>query len=70
MGYYVVDRQLEMIGTDGQKYGTGSLINVFNQTALGKLTSYSTTYNSETLKEASLGDTYTATGLYQNGYGN
>lgn len=115
VGYYVVDRQLAMIGTDGVKYGSGSLNNVFNTTALGKLTSYSTTaanaagaldfeyatsqctfypahcqiectlegapinsqpcsvstvYESETLQTATLGQKFTATGLYKNGYGN
>ena len=115
VGYYIVDRQLAMIGTDGQQYGTGSLNNVFNTTALGKLTSFSTsaaeaagaldfeyatsqctyypaycqikctlegaplnsqpcsvstTYGSETLEEATLGTTYTATGLFKNHYGN
>ena len=115
VGYYIVDRQLAMIGTDGQKYGTGSLNNVFNTTALGKLTSFSTAaaqaagaldfeystsqctyypsyckieatlegapinsqpcsvstaYNSETLETATLGKTYTATGIFKNHYGN
>ena len=41
-GYFVVDRQLGMLGMDGTKYGTGSLNAIYNKTALGKLTSYST----------------------------
>ena len=42
VGYYVVDRQLGMLGVDGTKYGTGSLNEIYNTTALSKLTSYST----------------------------
>ena len=41
-GYYVVDRQLGMMGRDGTKYGSGSLINLYNTTALSNITSYST----------------------------
>ena len=41
-GYFVVDRQLGMLGMDGTQYGTGSLNAIYNKTALGKLTSYST----------------------------
>ena len=114
VGYYVVDRQLGMIGADGTKYGDGSLNEIYNTTALGKLTSYSTaaaeaagaldfeyatssctyypahcqiTINSDTpintqprsvstadnsvnLGTATVGKTYTATGLYLNGFGN
>ena len=41
-GYFVVDRQLGMLGMDGTKYGTGSLNSIYNTTALGKLTAFST----------------------------
>ncbi len=113
VGYYVVDRQLAMIGIDGAKYGTGSLNNVFNTTALGKLTAYSTplaqaagaldyatsqcsyypsyckieatldgapintqpcsvstTNGSSTIQTVTAGQTFTATGLFKNEYGN
>ncbi|MBQ7134431.1 MAG: hypothetical protein IJO20_08070 [Ruminococcus sp.] len=41
-GYFVVDRQLGMIGTNGAQYGTGSLINLYNTTALTNITANST----------------------------
>ena len=41
-GYFVVDRQLGMIGTNGAEYGTGSLINLYNKTALTNITAKST----------------------------
>lgn len=41
-GYFVVDRQLGMIGTNGTQYGTGSLINLYNTTALTNITAKST----------------------------
>ena len=41
-GYYVLDRQLGMIGTNGVQYGTGSLINLYNTTALTNITAKST----------------------------
>lgn len=41
-GYFVVDRQLGMIGTNGSQYGTGSLINLYNTTALTNITAKST----------------------------
>ena len=112
-GYYVCDRQLGMLGTDGTLYGSGSLINLYNSTALTNIAAKSTTARntagysldyvdqctyyssyckikctlegapinsqpcsestangSETLETASLGDTFTATGLYKNLYGN
>lgn len=112
-GYYVVDRQLGMMGTDGTLYGSGSLINLYNSTALTNIAAASTTARnnagysldyvdrctyypsycnikctlegapinsqpcsvstankSETLETASVGDTFTATGIYKNLYGN
>ncbi len=41
-GYFVVDRQLGMIGTNGTQYGTGSMINLYNTTALTNITAKST----------------------------
>ena len=41
-GYYVVDRQLGMLGRDGTKFGSGSLINLYNQTALTNIAAGST----------------------------
>ena len=111
-GYYVVDRQLALMNASGTQYGSGSLINLYNKTALTNITAYSTsakananfsylesnctyypsycqikctlegapinsqpcsvstTYGSETLESATLGKTYTATGIFQNHYGN
>ena len=111
-GYYVVDRQLALMNAGGTQYGSGSLINLYNKTALTNITAYSTnakananfsylesnctyypaycqikctlsgapinsqpcsvstTYGSETLESATLGKTYTATGIYKNHYGN
>ena len=42
-GYYVLDRQLGMMGTDGTQYGDGSLIELYNSTALTNITAKSTT---------------------------
>lgn len=42
-GYYVLDRQLGKMGKDGTQYGSGSLINLYNSTALGNITAKSTT---------------------------
>ena len=114
-GYYVVDRQLGKLDTSGKEYGSGSLIQLYNTTALSNITSFSTnaakaagalnfeysvayctyypayckvkatredgpinsqpcsvstTYNSTTIETAVAGNTYTATGLFKNGYGN
>ncbi|MBQ7346093.1 MAG: hypothetical protein IJW45_08555, partial [Oscillospiraceae bacterium] len=112
-GYYVLDRQLSLENASGVKYGSGSLIEMYNEYALGNLTdwsttaranagvddyassqctfypahceievtldgapinsqpcSVSTTAKSETLENAVAGTKYTATGLYQNAYGN
>lgn len=41
-GYFVVDRQLGMIGTNGVQYGTGSLNVLYNTTALTNITAKST----------------------------
>ncbi len=41
-GYFVVDRQLGMIGTNGVQYGTGSLSTLYNTTALTNITAKST----------------------------
>ena len=114
-GYYVVDRQLGQLATNGTKYGSGSLIALYNSTALTNISSFSTAaakaagaldfeystsqctyypshckiectlegapinsqpcsvstaYNSSTLETASVGDVYTATGIFKNHYGN
>ena len=41
-GYYVVDRQLALMNAGGTLYGSGSLINLYNKTALTNITAYST----------------------------
>ena len=41
-GYYVVDRQLGLMNSSGTKYGSGSLINLYNKTALTNITAKST----------------------------
>ena len=41
-GYYVVDRQLGKMDINGNQFGSGSLINLYNQTALNNITSFST----------------------------
>ncbi len=41
-GYYIVDRQLALKNPSGTKYGTGSLINLYNTTALTNITAKST----------------------------
>ncbi len=41
-GYYVVDRQLGLMNASGTKYGSGSLINLYNKTALTNITAKST----------------------------
>lgn len=41
-GYFVVDRQLGMIGTNGTQYGSGSLSTLYNTTALTNITAKST----------------------------
>jgi hypothetical protein len=41
-GYYVVDRQLGLTSPSGTKYGSGSLINLYNTTALTNITAKST----------------------------
>ncbi|MBQ8533428.1 MAG: hypothetical protein IJ462_01180 [Clostridia bacterium] len=42
-GYYVLDRQLGKYSASGTKYGSGSLIALYNQTALDNITAFSTT---------------------------
>ena len=112
-GYYVLDRQLAKMDTNGTQFGSGSLIGLYNTTALNNITasstaarnnagfamdyvdqceyysayckikctlegapinsqpcSVSTVNESETITTASVGDTFTATGLYKNLYGN
>ena len=46
-GYYVVDRQLGMMGTDGTQYADGSLIELYNSTALTNIAAKSTTARNE-----------------------
>ena len=41
-GHYVVDRQLGKMDISGNQFGSGSLINLYNQTALNNITSFST----------------------------
>ncbi len=41
-GYYIVDRQLALKNPSGTKYGSGSLINLYNTTALTNITAKST----------------------------
>ncbi len=42
-GYYVLDRQLGKMDVNGKDYGSGSLIALYNQTALTNITASSTT---------------------------
>ncbi len=112
-GYYVVDRQLGMMDINGTQFGSGSLIQLYNSTALKNIAAASTTARnnagfsldykdqcefypsycqiqctlegapinsqpcsvstangSENLETATLGQTFTATGIYKNLYGN
>ena len=112
-GYYVVDRQLGMIDINGNQFGSGSLIQLYNATALNNIAAASTNarnkagfsleYKNQCTRYASYckleviedqvelraqpcsagtdagstlieyvntGDSLTATGIYQNGYGN
>ena len=41
-GYYVLDRQLALTNASGTEYGSGSLINLYNKTALTNITAKST----------------------------
>ena len=110
VGYYVLDRQLGCENASGTNYGSGSLIQMYNTTALNNITAWSraerakanfgylsscTPYASHceievteetpvntlpcslgtddecyTLETAQAGDTYTATKIYKNTYGN
>lgn len=110
MGYYVLDRQLGCENASGTQYGSGSLIEMYNSTALTNITEWSaaerakanfgylsscTPYASHceieiqedtpvntlpcsigtddecsTMENALPGDTYTATKIYKNTYGN
>lgn len=112
-GYYVVDRQLGMMDINGNQFGSGSLIQLYNATALNNIAAASTNarnkagfsleYKNQCTRYASYckleviedqvelraqpcsagtdagstlieyvntGDSLTATGIYQNGYGN
>jgi hypothetical protein len=40
MGYYVLDRQLGLTNPSGTEYGSGSLIELYNQTALENITAF------------------------------